>query len=108
MCIVMRMWVDKAWSNDKISSVDGFLCTIGDFTNRGNFSVGYDLFDRFDLGVPRNETLYGTELSLKTNIAAAHRAVLRPVTASGLDQVLELYPDVEQAMSAGRSVRPTG
>jgi hypothetical protein len=35
------MWVDKAGRYDKISSVDGFLCTIGDFTNRGNFSVGY-------------------------------------------------------------------
>lgn len=39
-----------------------------------NLPVGYDLFDRFDLGQPRNETLYGTETSLKTNIAAAHRA----------------------------------
>jgi anti-anti-sigma factor len=41
-------------------------------------------------------------------VAAAHRAVLRPVTASGLDQVLELYPDVEQALAAGRSIRPAG
>ena len=40
----------------------------------GGQSVGYDLFDRFDLGRPRNETLYGTETSLKTKIAAAHRA----------------------------------
>ena len=37
----MRMWVNKAWSNDKISSVDGFLCTVGDFADRSNFSVGY-------------------------------------------------------------------
>ena len=40
----------------------------------GGFSVGYDVFDRFDLGGPRNETLYGTETSLKANIAAARRA----------------------------------
>lgn len=40
----------------------------------GNGSVGYDLFDRFDLGAPRNATLYGTEVSLKTSITAAHRA----------------------------------
>jgi glycosidase len=40
----------------------------------GNLSVGYDLFDRFDLGGPRNETLYGTETGLKTSIAAAHGA----------------------------------
>jgi glycosidase len=43
----------------------------------GNQSVGYDVFDRFDLGGPRNETLYGTETSLKSNIAAAHRAGVR-------------------------------
>ena len=36
----------------------------------GSLSVGYDLFDRFDLGRPRNETLYGTETALKTSIAA--------------------------------------
>ena len=40
----------------------------------GGLSVGYDVFDRFDLGAPRNETLYGTELTLKTNIGAAHKA----------------------------------
>ena len=31
----------------------------------GALSVGYDVFDRFDLGGPRNETLYGTETSLE-------------------------------------------
>jgi glycosidase len=40
----------------------------------GGLSVGYDVFDRFDLGKPRNETLYGTETGLKTIVAAAHRA----------------------------------
>ena len=46
----------------------------------GNQSVGYDLFDRFDLGGPRNETQYGTETSLKTNIAAAHAAGVKVYT----------------------------
>ena len=46
----------------------------------GNLSVGYDLFDRFDLGSPRNETLYGTETSLKANIAAAHDASVKIYT----------------------------
>jgi glycosidase len=46
----------------------------------GNQSVGYDVFDRFDLGGPRNETLYGTETSLQSNIAAAHRAGVRIYT----------------------------
>ena len=40
----------------------------------GNSSVGYDVYDRFDLGSPRNETLYGTETSLKTLVSAAHTA----------------------------------
>lgn len=31
----------------------------------GNQSVGYDPYDRFDLGSPDNETLYGTETGLK-------------------------------------------
>ena len=43
-------------------------------------SVGYDVFDRFDLGGPRNETLYGTETSLKANIAAAHTASVQIYT----------------------------
>lgn len=40
----------------------------------GNHSVGYDVFDRFDLGQPRNETLYGTETGLKILIRSAHAA----------------------------------
>ena len=40
----------------------------------GNQSVGYDVFDRFDLGRPRNRTLYGTENGLKSFIGQAHRA----------------------------------
>ncbi|MAT70002.1 MAG: hypothetical protein CMJ58_10820 [Planctomycetaceae bacterium] len=38
------------------------------------FSVGYDTFDRFDLGGPRNETHYGTSTSFKTMIQSAHAA----------------------------------
>ena len=40
----------------------------------GNQSVGYDVFDRFDLGSPRNETLYGTKTGLKTLVDQAHAA----------------------------------
>jgi len=43
----------------------------------GGLSVGYDVFDRFDLGGPRNETLYGTETGLKANIATAHDASVK-------------------------------
>lgn len=40
----------------------------------GNQSVGYDVYNRFDLGQPRNETLYGTETGLKTLVRSAHAA----------------------------------
>ncbi|TWT86652.1 Alpha-amylase precursor [Pseudobythopirellula maris] len=43
----------------------------------GDHSVGYDVFDRFDLGSPRDETLYGTETGLKTLIDQAHSAGVR-------------------------------
>jgi hypothetical protein len=38
-----------------------------------NFSVGYDQYDRFDLGSPGNPTLYGTETGLKTTVAEVHK-----------------------------------
>src|SRR3954447_2916877 len=40
----------------------------------GGLSVGYDVFNRFDLGQARNETLYGTESSLKASVTDGHRA----------------------------------
>lgn len=40
----------------------------------GNFSVGYDVYDRFDLGSAGNPTLYGTETGLKTAITNMRRA----------------------------------
>jgi alpha-amylase len=46
----------------------------------GNLSVGYDVFNRFDLGSPRNETLYGTENALKSEISTAHSAGIKSYT----------------------------
>jgi hypothetical protein len=40
----------------------------------GGFSVGYDVFDRFDLGRPRNETLYGTETAFAAAVEQANLA----------------------------------
>ncbi len=40
----------------------------------GGFSVGYDAFDRFDLGTPSNQTLYGTEEGLKALTSIARQA----------------------------------
>ncbi|MGH9200589.1 MAG: alpha-amylase family glycosyl hydrolase, partial [Vicinamibacterales bacterium] len=41
-----------------------------------DFSVGYDVYDRFDLGRPGRPTLYGTEDGLKTLARMIHRAGL--------------------------------
>ena len=38
----------------------------------GNQSVGYDQYDRFDLGSAGNPTLYGTQEGLKALVAATH------------------------------------
>ena len=38
----------------------------------GNQSVGYDVYDRFDLGSAGNPTLYGTATGLKTMVNAIH------------------------------------
>ena len=40
----------------------------------GNQSAGYDVYDRFDLGSEGNETLYGTETSLRYMTSQANRA----------------------------------
>jgi alpha-amylase len=43
-------------------------------------NVGYEVFDRFDLGRPGSPTLYGTESELKSCIAAAHAAGVKVYT----------------------------
>jgi hypothetical protein len=39
----------------------------------GNQSVGYDVYNRFDLGSSANPTLYGTEAGLKSMVQAIHQ-----------------------------------
>lgn len=40
----------------------------------GGYSVGYDVYNRFDLGSPFGQTLYGTEAGLRYMLNAADRA----------------------------------
>ncbi|MEQ8848741.1 hypothetical protein [Botrimarina sp.] len=40
----------------------------------GVLSVGYDVFDRFSFGAPRDETRYGTDASFRAMIDASHKA----------------------------------
>ena len=72
---------EAKWSTIEDRQVDLFYNGYGAMwlpppqrADTGPFSVGYDLFDRFDLGKPHSETLYGTEGSLKSLVKTAHRA----------------------------------
>src|SRR5678815_5060122 len=40
---------------------------------QGGLSVGYDVYDRFDLGYAGNRTLYGTETGMKESIQELHK-----------------------------------
>jgi hypothetical protein len=42
----------------------------------GNTSVGYDQYDRYDLGSPGNATLYGTQAGMKAMINGLHQAAV--------------------------------
>lgn len=42
--------------------------------DQGNLSVGYDPYDRFDLGSTGNYTLYGSETGIKTTVREVNRA----------------------------------
>lgn len=72
---------ESRWDNNESRMVDMFRAGYGGMwippparADSGGLSVGYDVFDRFDLGKPRNETLYGTETGLKRMNVVAHRA----------------------------------
>jgi alpha-amylase len=44
--------------------------------DQGGFSVGYDVYDRFDLGTTTSHTLYGTATGIKQTASTIHRAGL--------------------------------
>jgi anti-anti-sigma factor len=69
---------------------------------------GIEFFGSAGLNELLRQQRRAADARVPLRIAAAHRAVLRPLTASGLDQVLECYPDVEQALRAGRQARTAG
>lgn len=83
---ILQMFEAK-WNTIADRQVDLFYSGYGSMwlpppnrADSSNFSVGYDLFDRFDLGGPRNETLYGTEAGLKSLIQTAHKASVNVYT----------------------------
>ena len=44
--------------------------------DQGNLSVGYDPYDRFDLGGPGSYTLYGSETGLKVLVSTLHKCAM--------------------------------
>jgi len=76
-------WFDSTYATQEKRTADLFMAGYGAVwmpptgrADSGNFSVGYDVYDRFDLGSPGNPTLYGTETGLKQTISTFHRAGL--------------------------------
>jgi glycosidase len=80
----MLQMFEARWPTIEDRLVDIFIAGYGGLwlpppgrADTGALSVGYDVFDRFDLGLPRSETLYGTDSYFGTLIGHAHRAALR-------------------------------
>lgn len=73
-------WFEGSYDSIERRAVDVFHAGYGTVytpppgrADQGNFSVGYDVYDRFELGQPGRPTLYGTETGLKSAIDAVHR-----------------------------------
>jgi alpha-amylase len=65
-------WFDGSFATIEERTPDIFAAGYGSVwlpppgrADSGGFSVGYDVYDRFDLGKPDNPTLYGTETGIK-------------------------------------------
>ena len=65
-------WFEATYDTMENRSADMFMAGYGAVwtpppgrADISNYSVGYDVYDRFDLGNPENKTLYGTEQGLK-------------------------------------------
>src|SRR4051794_18019985 len=73
-------WFDGSYATIERRAADVFAAGYGDVytpppgrADSGDQSVGYDVYDRFDLGSAGHPTLYGTEAGLEAAIAAVHR-----------------------------------
>jgi alpha-amylase len=73
-------WFEATYDTMDRRSADIFLAGYGAVytpppgrADLGDFSVGYDVYDRFDLGRPGRPTLYGTETGLKQFANTLHR-----------------------------------
>ena len=74
-------WFDSAYVTQRERVADFFQAGYGSTwippvgrADSGGQSVGYDVFDRFDLGSPTSQTLYGTEQGLRNFTSMMHQA----------------------------------
>jgi alpha-amylase len=74
-------WFDSSYVTQRERVADFFQAGYGSTwipptgrADSGGQSVGYDVFDRFDLGSPTNQTLYGTEQGLRNFTSMMHQA----------------------------------
>jgi glycosidase len=74
-------WFESSYQTIEARTPDLFMAGYGFLwlpppyrADTGDQSVGYDVYDRFDLGRPGRPTLYGTETGLRTLASMLHRA----------------------------------
>ena len=74
-------WFESSYEVQRERTADLFLAGYGGVwvpptgrADSGGLSVGYDVFDRFDLGSARSQTLYGSEQGLRNFVDVMHRA----------------------------------
>lgn len=72
-------WFETSWSNIELRTPDLFMAGYGALwlppaAKASDGSVGFDVFDRFDLGTPESQTAYGTEARFKQMIVELHAA----------------------------------
>jgi glycosidase len=76
-------WFESSYRTVEQRAADVFMAGYGfvwlpppSRADTGDQSVGYDVYDRFDLGRPGRPTLYGTEAGLRKLAKTLHRADL--------------------------------
>src|SRR6476660_9447499 len=79
---VVLQWFESSWKTMERRQPDLFMAGYGAiwtpppgralYDDQGG-GIGYNLYDRFDLGKANDPTLYGTETGYRALIAANHR-----------------------------------
>lgn len=76
----MLQWFELSWENMEYRMPDFFVAGYGGvwlpppWKASSLAAVGYDCFDRFDLGTPTSQTAYGTEANFVAVVDEFHRA----------------------------------